>query len=204
MENIFNKAYNKPSELFTDACVIISNILHQYGFKYLKSKSEIKKTHNNLLYLISFYSSSNNYIEENSGHVVMGMGCFIKNKKNNHNLFSVMQKTLLGVYEYELYDNGKINKQSIEIANDFIEHQFLSKIIEIENNANDALEKISKMPANTFDDYWYRYEKEIFEIFCRNDLISEYEKNIQVYDNNKIKRQEADYQKYIEMIGRIE
>jgi hypothetical protein len=197
VEDMFNKIYSIPGEVYTNACIIISDKLIQYGFKYLKSRSEIKKTDKKLVYLISFYSSNYNYINQEEGHVVLGMGCFIKNRGNGHNLYTVMQRTLMGIYEYELYKNGKIDKQSIDTANNFIENRFLPVMFEIENNINNLLEKICKSPAGTFDDYRYRYEKEIFEIFGRNDLLNEYEEKMDEYERNKIKRQENDYQKYL-------
>jgi hypothetical protein len=47
----------------------------------------------------------------------------------------------MGAYEYELYKNGKIYKQSIDTANNFIENRFLHVMFEIDNNVNNLLEK---------------------------------------------------------------
>jgi len=199
MENINDKIYSKPSEMYSDTCLFISEQLNEYGFKYLKSQSLVKKIDKNLVYTINFGSSHYNYIEKNEGHVQFNFACFISSKETKKKLFYLSQRTLMGLYEYELFHNCKIDLKSIQTAIEFIKEHFLSIIFMIEKDINALLEEIAKKPAVSFDNYNYRYEKEIFEVFKRIDLIDKFNKNIEIFNSKSAERNYNDFKKHLQI-----
>jgi len=50
-----------------------------------------------------------------------------------------------------------------------------------------------------FDNYYYRYEKEIFEVFKRIDLIDKFNKNIEIFNSKSAERNFKDFKKHLQI-----
>ena len=199
METEFiNKTYNKPREIFDDACILIASQLEEYGFTYSKSQANIKKKDKLFTYNISFYSSHYNYISEEKGHVVMEFICTIEHKKDI--IFSINQKELMSeVHHFEIFDNKTktIDFKQIEKSNEFIKTHFLPVVLSIETDANSFLEKVINQPIARLDDYGFRFEPKFLEIFNREDLQEKYERKMEEFENNRAIDNRIRFKKYI-------
>ena len=200
MENeIINKTYEKPRDMFDDACLLIVEQLEEYGFKYSKSQATIKKKDKLLTYTISFFSSHYNYINENNGHVVMEFYCTIEDR-NKDIIFRLNQKELRSEkHRFELFDNEtrKLDLKQVENVNEFIKTHFLPVVFAIQNDVEAFLENIVDKPIARFDDYGFQYGKKIFEIFNRQDLIEQYDSKINEFNDNKVEDNSYRFKKYL-------
>ena len=199
MENeIINRTYSKPRDMFNDACLLIASQLEEYGFKYSKSQATIKKKDKLLTYMISFYSSHYNYIYESEGHVVMEFYCTIKKKDNI--IFRLNQKELRSeTHRFELFDKKtrKLDLKQIGNINKFIKTHFLPIVSAIKNDANTFLENVANQPIARFDDYGFCYEQEILEIFNRQDLLEKYDNKRVEFKNKEIKADKIRFKKFV-------
>jgi hypothetical protein len=199
MENeIINKTYDKPRDMFDDACMLIACHLEKYGFKYSKSQAKIKKQDKLFSYNISFFSSYRNCIVGNEGHVVMEFYCSIRDKEEI--IFRLNQKELRSeTHRFELFDNetGKMDMKQVEKSNEFIKKHFLPVVFAIQKDINTFLENIAKQPVARFDDYGFKYEKRFFEIFNRQDLTEIYDKKIEEFNNKQAEDNDSRFKKYL-------
>lgn len=195
---IINKTYNKPREMFDDACLLIANQLEEYGFKYSKSQASIKKKDKLLTYKMKFCSSHYNYICEDKGHVVMEFFCVIEYKGDI--IFLINQKDLRSeMHRFEIFDNEtkKIDLKQIEKIEEFINNHFLPVVFAIQTDTNSFLENMANQPIARYDDYGFEYKSKFFEIFNREDLIEKYENKIEEFNNNQAVDNRKRFRKYL-------
>lgn len=193
-----NKTYNKPREMFDDACLLIASKLEEYGFSYSKSQARIKKKDKLFTYNISFYSSHYNYIGEEKGHVVMEFYCTIEHKKDI--IFRLNQKELRSeIHRFEIFDNKtkNIDFKQIEKSNEFIKTYFLPIVLSIQTDINSFLENIINQPVARLDDYGFRFEPKFFELLNREDLLEKYKIKIEEFNNNLAINNRTRFKKYI-------
>ena len=149
-----NNTYDKPRDMFDDACLLIFQSLEEYGFQFSKSQAKIKKKSKLLTYTISFYSSHYNYIYEDKGHVVMEFDCTIRDKGGDI-IFSLNQKELRSeIHRFELFDSETrtLDLKQIENSNKFIKTHFLPVVFAIQNDVNAFLENMINQPVARFED----------------------------------------------------
>ena len=200
MENpITNKTYNKPRDMFDEACLLIFESLEEYGFQFSKSQAKIKMKSKLLAYTISFYSSHYNYIDEDEGHVLMEFDCTISDKGGDI-IFHLNQKELRSeIHRFELFDNETktLDLKQIENTSEFINTHFLPVVFAIQNDVNAFLENMVNQPIARFEDYGFQYDKKIFEIFNRQDLIEKYDKKIEEFNNQRAENDKFRFKKHL-------
>ncbi len=192
------KTYNKPREMFDDACLLLACKMEEYGFKYSKSQAKIKKKDKLFTYNISFYSSHFNYISEEEGHVVMEFFCTIMYK--NDIIFRLSQKELRSeTYRFEIFDNEtkNIDLKQIEKSNEFIKTYFLPVVHSVQTDVNSFLENMVNQPVARFDVYGFKYEPKFLEVFDREDLLEKYESKIEEFNSNQAINNRTRFKKYI-------